>query len=180
MTLQIPLPDWLQKLNAEPHRFTSDREAMAFVIAAATRNIADGGGPFGAAVLNEGGELVALGVNRVIPAGTSILHAEMLALVLAQRRLGSHSFAPMGKFTLVTSCEPCAMCFGAIPFAGIARVVCGATTADAEVAGFDEGDKPSRWQDSLRARGIEVTTAVLRDEAATVLKNYSDGGGFIY
>ncbi len=180
MEIDIPLPTWLEQLNSEPQRFASDRDAMAFVIAAAARNIGEGGGPFGAAVLNGSGELVALGVNRVIPAGASILHAEMLAMLLAQRKLGSHSFAGRGRYTLVTSCEPCAMCFGAIPFAGIARVVCGATTADAVATGFDEGDKPGRWQHSLRKRGIEVTTAVLRAQAAEVLRSYRDGGGFIY
>jgi len=182
MSLQIPiaLPSWLQQLNTQPRRFSDEEEAMRWTIEASRRNVGDGGGPFAAAVLNEDLELIALGVNRVVPDRASILHAEMFVLLLAQRRLASHDLAALGNFTLVTSCEPCAMCFGAIPFAGVRRVVCGATKDDAQAVGFDEGDRPSHWQDSLRRRGISVQTEVLRAEAAAVLEDYKRDGGRLY
>lgn len=180
LQISITLPSWLQQLNAQPRRFANEEEAMRWTIEASRHNIGDGGGPFGAAVLNENLELIALGANRVVPDRASILHAEMFALLLAQRRLASHDLAALGSFTLVTSCEPCAMCFGAIPFAGVRRVVCGATKDDAQSVGFDEGDKPSHWQDSLLRRGISVETEVLRPEAAAVLDEYQRVGGRLY
>ncbi|MGD9661318.1 MAG: nucleoside deaminase [Porticoccaceae bacterium] len=179
MAITISLPQWLQQLNA-PRRFHSTTAAMKLVIEAAQRNSLDGGGPFGAAVVDDNLELISLGVNRVIPERTSILHAEMLALLLAQQKLGDHRLSAKGRFTLLTSCEPCAMCFGALPFAGIARIVCAATTADAQAIGFDEGDKPEHWQNSLIKRGIAVTTELLRDDAVAVLNAYRNSGGSLY
>lgn len=178
MPTTIPLPPWLEHLNSQSRHFANSREAMVFVVAAAQRNSADGGGPFGAAILDSDFNLVALGVNRVVAAQGSILHAEMLALLLAQQRLGSHDLAALGDFTLVTSCAPCAMCLGAIPFAGVRRVICGARGEDAEAIGFDEGDKPDNWPQKLIDRGIAVELDVERDGAVAVLEGYR--GGVIY
>lgn len=178
MPVTIPLPPWLEQLNSQPRHFASNCEAMAFVVAAAHRNIADDSGPFGAAILDSDLNLISLGVNRVVAAQGSILHAEMLALLLAQQRLGSHDLAALGDFTLVTSCAPCAMCLGAIPFAGVRRVICGARGEDAEAIGFDEGDKPDNWPQKLIDRGIAVELDVQRDSAVAVLEGYR--GGVIY
>ncbi|MEA3298740.1 MAG: nucleoside deaminase [Pseudomonadota bacterium] len=178
--IALDLPPWLAELNRAPRRFAGLPEAMAFAVDAARRNIADGGGPFGALVVDDGLRLVAVGANRVVPLHGSILHAEMLALLLAQRRLGSHDLASLGDYSLVTSCAPCAMCLGAIPFAGVRRVLCGARGEDAEAIGFDEGDKPERWADKLRARGIAVEEDLGRDGAVAVLNAYRAGSGVIY
>ena len=101
--------------------------------------------------------------------------------MIAQRRLGTFDLASVdGGCELVTSVEPCAMCLGAIPWSGVTRVVSGARDADARAIGFDEGAKPADWAASLRERDIEVTTDVLRDESAAVLREYLDGGGPVY
>jgi len=187
----LSLPRWLRELNDERRRFASLTEAMEFVLDAVARNCgasAEGeggaktgwGGPFGAAVVDADLNLVALGVNRVVPSGASIYHAEMVALLLAQQRLGSHDLGAHGDHTLVTSCAPCAMCLGAIPFAGIRRVICGARGEDAEAIGFDEGDKPDRWADRLRARGIAVEEDLCRERAVAAFAAYRDGGGAVY
>src|SRR3989304_5371368 len=77
-----------------------------------------------------------------------------------------------GSMQLVTSCEPCAMCFGAVPWSGASSMICGARKQDAEAAGFDEGDKPENWVAALERRGIKVTLDVKRDAAARVLQDY--------
>ena len=139
------------------------------------------GGPFGAVVVHEQtGEVVSVGINLVTTAGLSIAHAEMVALSLAQLSMGQWNLSHTGPMQLVTSCEPCAMCFGALPWSGISSLICGARKQDAEAAGFDEGDKPGQWVKSLRRRGIEVERGVLRSDAAEVLAYYSDNGGQIY
>ncbi len=181
----LTLPPWLKQLNDQPRRFVSLEAAMTFVVDAAARNSdtqadTDAGGPFGAAVIDAGLNLVSLGVNRVVPARASLFHGEMVALWLAQQRLGCHDLGARGAYTLVTSCAPCAMCLGAIPFAGVSGVVCGARGEDAEAIGFDEGDKPERWADRLRARGIAVEEDLCRDLAVKVLVDYRAGGGVVY
>lgn len=157
---------------------------MDFIIRLARRNVQEGsGGPFGAGVFErDSGLLVAVGVNVVVTSRCSHAHAEMVALALAQQRRGTHDLAAAGlpAHELVTSCEPCAMCLGAIPWSGVKRVVCGARDEDARAIGFDEGAKPQYWRKSLQARGIEVLTDVLRPQAVAVLQHYSAADGMIY
>lgn len=178
------LPTWVEAYVAG-YRPTSDPVAqMAFVIGAARRNIDSGtGGPFAAAVFTcQGGELVGLGVNLVTTQALSILHAEMVAISVAQRRLDGYDLGASGlpRHRLVSSCEPCAMCFGAIPWSGVRELVTGARDADARAIGFDEGPKPTDWAGALRARQITVTTDVLADSARQVLKDYQTQGGHLY
>ncbi len=180
MPMLFSPPPWLASLNATAKRFRDDRQAMAFAIAAGAANIRHGGGPFGAVVVDAGMNLVATGVNLVIPLHCSVLHAEMVAIILAQQRLGTHNLAAAGAVTLYTSCEPCAMCFGALPFAGIKRLVCAASTADAEALGFDEGAKPSRWRQALQQRGIAVAHNICRAEARTLFADYGARNGEMY
>lgn len=179
MTLRIALPDWLESLNRESLSFSQDEAAMRFVIELSARNIREGGGPFAAAVLDEHGGLIAAGVNRVIPAKCSVLHAEIVALMLAQQKRASYSLSSIGA-RLYSSCEPCAMCLGAIPWSGISALFCAASAADAESIGFDEGDKPADWPQALRRRGIAVTQNLLRAEAHRVLDDYLQAGHALY
>jgi tRNA(Arg) A34 adenosine deaminase TadA len=182
---RVDLPDWMNEFSDKlPRYLPTARERMAVAVSLAEQNLRrKTGGPFGALVVaEENGEVVALGVNRVEPQLCSAAHAEIVALSVAQSVMGSWSLADtrLGRLQLVTSCEPCAMCFGAIPWSGVSSVLCGATKADAEASGFDEGEKPRDWIAALERRGIEVRTGVLREEAAAVLERYAAQGHTIY
>jgi len=153
------------------------------VIELAERNVREKtGGPFAAGVFDERGRLVACGVNLVESAKCSILHAEMVALAMAQKALGRFDLGDGGRadYELVTTTEPCAMCYGALSWSGVSRLVCGARDEDARRIGFDEGPKLKNWGEELEARGIEVVRDVLRNEARRVLDDYAGGGGKIY
>jgi len=100
-------------------------------------------------------------------------------LMRAQAELGAASLSPP-PLTLFASTEPCCQCFGALVWAGVRRLVCGANTADAEAVGFDEGPKPAAWTRVLEQRGIVVTEGVLRADAQAVLADYAARGGRIY
>jgi tRNA(Arg) A34 adenosine deaminase TadA len=177
------LPAWVEpfvgRLGIAPE---SDEDGMRLAIALAAENVRQGtGGPFGAVVVNEeSGALVSVGINLVTGSHLSLAHAEMIALSLAQSRLQDWNLSRRERLTLVTTCEPCAMCFGAIPWSGIRRLVCGSRKEDAEAAGFDEGDKPGDWEASLESRGIAVLRDVLRAEANAVFEQYARRGGVIY
>ena len=173
--VELFLESWLIPLST-----TSQR--MQLAIALSEENVRQQtGGPFAAVVVNEETEeLVSVGINLVTSAGLSIAHAEMVALSLAQTAVGEWNLSHAGQLQLITSCEPCAMCFGAVPWSGVKSLICGARKKDAEAAGFDEGDKPDHWVRSLQRRGIVVQCSVLRSEAASVLAHYKDNGGAIY
>ena len=178
------LPAWMAEFAAAAGARDSVEDRMRLVVAAARQNVAAGtGGPFAAEVFErDSGRLVGLGVNLVTTQGLSILHAEMVALAAAQRALGTWNLGGAGlpAHELVTSTEPCAMCFGAVPWSGVRRVVAGATDADARAVGFDEGPKPADWRRALEERGVAVLAEVLRDEARAVLQAYARQGGLIY
>ncbi|MEE4637754.1 MAG: nucleoside deaminase [Wenzhouxiangella sp.] len=184
-SIQIHLPAWINDFVASlPPSLDSAEERMRVAISLSEQNVAhDSGGPFGALVVAaDSGRVLAVGVNRVEPGNCSSAHAEIVALSLAQQRLGMPSLAAtgLGPVELVSSCEPCAMCLGAVPWSGVSTLLCGATKVDAEAAGFDEGDRSDQWIDQLAARGVEVRTEILRSAAAEVISRYARSGRRIY
>jgi tRNA(Arg) A34 adenosine deaminase TadA len=179
------LPDWIERFLADSGLlYPTIEERMRLVIKLAQLNVDNRtGGPFGAGIFEcRSGHLVAVGVNRVESLNCSIAHAEMMAIAIAQRVIGSYDLASVADtaYELATSTEPCAMCLGAIPWSGVRSVVCGARDEDARAIGFDEGPKPDNWIKSLEDRGISVRRDVLRERAKAVLLKYSERGGLIY
>ncbi len=137
----LELPFWAEKFLSESKEvFPSMEERMQFVIALSRLNIEHKtGGPFGAAIFDKkNGRLVSVGVNQVEKINCSIVHAEMLAIALAQKAIGNFDlgYNANTSYELVTSTEPCAMCLGAICWSGVKQVVCGARDADARAIGF--------------------------------------------
>jgi tRNA(Arg) A34 adenosine deaminase TadA len=182
LAVSFAIPAWLADAGQPQAAMRDVQNRMAFVIDLSRRNVEAGGGPFAAAIFDmDTCELVASGVNLVVNQQSSMLHAEIVAIMRAQQRLATYDLTRGGRrMELVTSTEPCAMCFGAIPWAGLRRVVCAARDADARQLGFDEGAKVADWAEALRARGIEVMTDMRRDEAAAVLETYRQQRGAIY
>lgn len=180
--VRLSLPAWAAGPLDAPAG-TGDAGRMAFAVGLARRNVQEGtGGPFGAAVW-AGDELLAVGVNVVLAQSASIAHAEVMALAGAQQRVGRPRLAGDGgadspRVTLVTSAQPCVMCFGAVLWAGIDELVIGARGDDVEaLAGFDEGPMPPDWAWELAARDITVRRDVEREAARAVLAAYADQGG---
>ncbi len=190
-SLRIELPGWLDEMSSASKGilFENDTDKMRLVIDAAMRNVDSGtGGPFGAGVFDEQtGQVIALGVNSVVAQKTSIAHAEVLAIALAQQRLGTFDLAndPQKHFSLFCSAQPCIMCFGTTWWSGISRLVTAARGADVErITGFDEGPVPEDWSAMLADRRdlphVEVVKDVLREEATGVLQKYADLGHPVY
>jgi tRNA(Arg) A34 adenosine deaminase TadA len=108
-----------------------------------------------------------------------LLHAEVVAIAFAQGALGRYTLDG-GTFDLVTSSDPCVQCLGAVHWAGLKRLVCGAPVEAAQAAGFDEGPRASDWKQQLEQRGIGVRENVLATRAAEVLQAYTQRGGLLY
>lgn len=184
LELRFELPDWMQHLIGKDKIVCPSLEdRMRFAIRLSWENVEQQtGGPFGAAVFDSDGVLVAPGINIVTASNCSVLHAEIVALMLAQKVLGRYDIgnASRGRYDLVATTQPCAMCFGAIPWSGVSRLVCGGRDEDARRIGFDEGPKPENWIAGLESRGIAVVQDVLRKEAVDVLQRYAQLGRPIY
>ncbi|HWD01384.1 MAG TPA: nucleoside deaminase [Amycolatopsis sp.] len=112
----------------------TERDWLLEAVRIATRNVADGGGPFGALVV-KGHDIVATGVNRVTPSLDPTAHAEVVAIRAACQALGTFK---LDGCVLVSSCEPCPMCLASSLWARVDRVVYAADRHDAAKAGFDD------------------------------------------
>ena len=183
--VRLSLPEWLDALLSDRDRvYSTVEERMRLIIELSRLNVRQGtGGPFGAGIFDiETNKLVAPGVNVVVPSNCSVAHAEMMAIMVAQQVVGTFDLGGEGlpPYELVASTEPCAMCFGAIPWSGVRRLVCGARDQDARSIGFDEGPKLADWAEALESRGIAVERDVCREEAADVLREYASQSGVVY
>lgn len=180
----LHLPAWVAPfVEAWPNPLTTPQERMRLAIALSAENLAQGtGGPFASLVSDPvAGQLIAVGVNVVVPQHASLAHGEMMAIVLAQDSLGTHDLASVKALELVTTSQPCLQCYGAVIWSGLRKVVVGARGSDVEeIAGFDEGPMPSDWVGEWAKRGITAEVDVLRSEACAVLHAYKASGSLVY
>jgi tRNA(Arg) A34 adenosine deaminase TadA len=182
--IQVDYPNWVEPLVDWDRRYGPDEERMRLAIELSAQNVRRGtGGPFGAAIFErDTGILVSVGMNSVVRLNNCTLHGEMVAIMMAQARLGCFTLrsADGPAYELVTSCEPCAMCLGASLWSGVRRVVCGASRDDALRLKFEEGPVFPESHAYLEARGVEIVHGVLREEASAVLELYRSSEGIIY
>lgn len=185
--VHLTLPAWVHELDLIGRRYESDEAKMALAVDLSARNVQSAtGGPFGAAIFDGDGSLIALGVNRVVPQTCSVAHAEMMAFMTAQQRLqqfrlNDPELKPNTPIVLATSSQPCCMCYGASFWAGLDEMLIGARSEDVmELTEFDEGPLPADWIGELEQRGIRVKRDILREPARQVLRNYSQHVGQRY
>ena len=107
-----------------------DLERMAALVAFTARSMrTERPRPFGASIVHTRSGMVLLrALNAVRQEFDPSAHAEVRAIRLAAKRLKQISLA---GYTLYTTCEPCPMCMSAALWAGLDRVVYGATIEDA-------------------------------------------------
>ncbi|KAA8491042.1 Guanine deaminase [Porphyridium purpureum] len=182
---QVCLPDWLAASLAQlPSEFVCVEDRMRLVLSLARRNVEEQtGGPFAACVFErDSGRLVSVGVNRVEASRLSSAHAEVVCLSLAQRALQSYDLSQGGIVRqLVVNWRPCAMCFGAVLWSGVADLVIAGDGPELErITGFDEGPVVETWRQELEKRGIALTMDVLRKEAVEGFYAFAKSGNAVY
>ncbi|RUP32260.1 MAG: nucleoside deaminase [Curvibacter sp.] len=130
----------------------------------ARRAMAEGRHPFGALLLGADGVTVLAEQGNI----DTVNHAES---TLAREAAARWSPAELAQCTLVTTFEPCAMCAGTIYWAGIGRVVYGASEADLLSLTGDHPENPTldlpcREVFSCGQRAVQVLGpfAALREE----------------
>jgi tRNA(Arg) A34 adenosine deaminase TadA len=133
----------------------------------ARRAITHGNHPFGAILVDENNNVLIEVENGYMPSHDGTAHAERL---LATRACTTLSPDVLGKATLYSSAEPCAMCAGAIYWAGIGRLVYG--LSEHRLRGVTGNhpenptlDLPCRQVFASGQRTTEVVGPMLEDEA---------------
>lgn len=128
---------------------------------------------FGAVVADENG-ILSRGGNRVITQNNSLAHVEYETIHYA---VGATNARYLPTATLYCTCEPCVMCFGALYWAGIRRVVWAMSQKDLTAHHKKSGNaihkyRPSPvfidWAVMARDHGISVEQ-VLSKEVIDIL-----------
>jgi tRNA(Arg) A34 adenosine deaminase TadA len=151
---------------ADQRPYDDDLLRMAFD--AAERALEDGDHPFGAVLADADGNVLLESQNGYLPDGDMTAHAERLLATAACKAFEPEELADC---TLYSSAEPCAMCAGAIYWAGIGRVVYGLSEERLKAMTGSHPENPTlslpcRTVFATGQRKVEVLGPLLEDEAA--------------
>jgi len=93
-TYTIQLPEWVNTCISESKTiYATNEERMELVLELAAQNIKHDGGPFGAAIFEcQTGKLIAPGINLVMQTNCSVVHAEIVAIIIAQQMVSSFEY----------------------------------------------------------------------------------------
>ncbi len=147
-----------------------DEALLRRAFAVAKRALTHGNHPFGAILVGKDGEVLLEVENGYMPDRDMTAHAERLLATQASKRWRPPFLA---ECTIYTSAEPCAMCAGALYWAGIGRVVFGMTErALKDLTGSHAEnptlDLPCREVFAAGQRDITVVGPMLEAEAAAL------------
>lgn len=147
----------------------NDKKFMQLAVKEARKNFKSlSGGPFGACIVRKG-RVIAISRNTVLK-NDATCHAEINALKKASRKLGSYD---LSGSVIYSTTEPCMMCFAAIHWARIKRIVYGTKTADAKKIGFNELNIPDTKLAALGRTRIKLIAGVLLDDCKALLTDWS-------
>ena len=120
--------------------------------------------PIGCVIVYEG-NVIARGYNRRNTEGSTLAHAELIAIRRAAKKMGDWR---LEGCTIYVTLEPCPMCAGAIVQARIPRCVIGARNPKADSAGS--------VIDILHVAGfnhqVELTDGILTEECSALMTNF--------
>ncbi len=154
-----------------PEKAAIDHETLlrhAFRVAGRAR--AKGNMPFGAILAGPAGDVLIESENGYHPDHDATAHAERLLATEASKH---YRAAFLAECTMYSSTEPCAMCAGALYWAGIGRLVYGLPEARLKTLTGDHADNPTmdlscRTVLAAGQRQIEVIGPFLEEEAAAL------------
>ncbi len=104
----------------------TDEEGIGLALDLARTALTQGEPPFGAIIVNAGGQVIARTTDAVRTHHDMTQHAEIAAVRAASATAGPS----LAGCTLYTTCEPCPMCFTAAWLARVSRIVWGCSMAE--------------------------------------------------
>lgn len=130
--------------------------------------------PYGAVIVKDNKIIGRSDANTTV-SKSGFSHAELRAIEDAMDHLGGHLCAEGGNgATIYSSCEPCAMCMGAILYTGISRLVYGATLEDSKECVNEILAHSKDVAEVCFNRKIEIIPEFEREEAVKALKEWKE------
>lgn len=150
----------------------TDEKFMRMAVEAARQAIASGQTPFGACIVREG-RVLACAHNVVWQQTDITAHGEINTIRLACRAAGT---VDLSGCIIYSTTEPCPMCFSAIHWARISRIVFGASIADAQKAGFNELTISNELMKKEGGSQVVVEGGCLKEECVPLFAQWLAAG----
>ncbi|MDD5111649.1 MAG: nucleoside deaminase [Candidatus Altiarchaeota archaeon] len=151
----------------------ADEYFLQRAIAKAREGIRKGQTPFGACIA-KGDKIVCSAHNTVWKDVDSTAHAEVNAIRKACKKLKT---IDLSGCVIYSTCEPCPMCFSAIHWAKIDKIVYGARIADARCAGFREMPLSNNTMKKLGKSGVKIAGGIMAKENKALFAQWSKSKG---
>lgn len=149
-------------------RMLDDEPFMKLAMDACRHGIETGQTPFGACIVRDR-QVVACTHNHVWLETDITAHAEVHCIRQACRALKT---IDLSGCVIYSTTEPCPMCFGAIHWAKITRIVYGASINDAKAFGFSELEISNQQMKQLGRSPVQVVGGVMKDQALQLFEQW--------
>ena len=125
--------------------------------------------PFAACIVKDN-KVLACEYSGVFPNNDPTAHGEVQTIRAACKRLKKPN---LEGATMYTTCRSCAMCTMACYWAGITRIVYGATLKDSKDHGWADLDVDGKLTKKILGNRIKFTPNVMRKECLVLFDDYS-------
>lgn len=149
---------------------------MEEAIKEAKKGVRKGDSPFGACIVKNG-KVISVGHSTVLSDRDATCHAEINAIRKACRKLKSHK---LNGCTIYSTTEACPMCFSAIHWAEIDRIIFGTKIRDVQKLGFSELTIKDRKMKKLGHSPVKIKAGHMRKECLELLEYWKKHGGKTY
>lgn len=154
----------------------NDEDFMRLAIQKAKEGIKNGQTPFGACIVKNN-KIVVCEHNVVWKEINPTMHAEVHAIKQACKKLKT---IDLSGCVIYSTTEPCPMCYSAIHWARIKRIVFGASIADAKKAGFNELAISDSTMKKIGKDKIKIENGLLRKECVELFELWKKHKGKAY
>ena len=137
---------------------------MMQAIKEAKKSLRYGDVPIGAIIVAND-KIISRGYNQIEKKGSPLLHAEIIAIEKATKKL---SYKHLYECTLYVTLEPCAMCSGAIVLSRIKRLVYGAKDPKTGAA----GSLYNIPQDKRLNHRLDIQSGVCDEQCSEIIKQF--------
>ena len=134
-----------------------DNYFMGLALEEAKKAAENGEVPVGAVISSGEGEIISAAFNTVEKDGSCIMHAEIRAILAAQKKLVNWR---LDGCALYVTLEPCIMCCGAILLSRISKLIYGTI------------DPKGGSSASILEGKIEIVHGIMEEESSILLKSF--------
>ena len=147
-----------------------DEGFMRLAIQKAKEGVDNGQAPFGACIVKNN-EIISCEHNRVWETTDITAHAEIVVIREACKKLNS---IDLSGCIIYSTTEPCPMCYSAIHWAKISKIIFGTRIQDAKDFGFSELCISDKQMRELGNDYIKITGDFLREENLELFKYWKN------